>query len=61
MIIKVTCVECVKPYQTSIPDESWKQYQDGIPVEIAFHNVSENATNLVVNKMCPTCQKESGE
>lgn len=58
MLIQLTCVRCVKSFRTSIPQESWDQYQDGTPPEIAFHGVSDNARNLIVDKMCPTCWAE---
>lgn len=55
MIVTVTCVECVKLYSTNVSRETLEQYHDGIPVEIAFHGVSDNARNLIVDKMCPSC------
>lgn len=61
MIISVTCIECVKKYSTNIPQEAWNQYQDGIPEDIAFHEVSENARVLVTEKLCPTCKKKETE
>lgn len=61
MIVTVTCVECVKKYSTRVSQESLDQYQDGIPAEIAFYEFSENARNLVVDKMCPTCWAKAAE
>jgi len=55
MIVKVTCKECVQSFQTSVSQESLNQYHDGIPPEIAFYEYSENARNLIVDKVCPTC------
>ena len=55
MIVSVTCVECVKKFSTNVSQESLNQYQDGIPPEIAFYEYSENARNLIVDKMCPEC------
>ena len=58
MIVTVTCVECVKLYSTHVSQESVNQYQGGIPAEIAFYEYSENARNLIVDKMCPSCVAE---
>lgn len=58
MIVTVTCIECVKKHSTTVSQESLNQYHDGIPAEIAFYSISENARNLIVDKMCPTCWKE---
>lgn len=58
MIIKVMCKECCGAFQTNIPKEAMDDYQNGMPVDIAFYHVSENAKNLVVDKLCPTCFSE---
>lgn len=65
MIIAVTCAECFTRKFADIPQEKWDQYQDGVPREIAFHDVSINAARLVVDKICPVCwiilTEETGE
>ena len=55
MIVAVTCVGCVKKFSTNVPQKKLNQYQDGTPPEIAFADLSVNARNLIVDKMCPEC------
>jgi len=61
MIVRVTCPYCVKRFQVEVDKKAYDAWQDGMLIQDAFPDLTDNQRELIKTKICPGCWEKEIE